>query len=207
MASTENIKRVISNPDNQMRESKITKIDDTDLPSSSPNEALEDEVNKLNLTDTVAPVATVDSRMDSEADSSLSDENNHGGAATATASSSSTDSKIMQRTISNESNKSDSTGEARASIGNWGWFEDVHGHESVFLPGLKLEGEGRGEKSEKKKGGLLQMGSELMSDRLYSSIEPQRGKFIYVGVCGSLCLEMKLLHNGRVCTASFSLLC
>ena len=177
MASTENIKRVISNPDNQMRESKITKIDDTDLPSSSPNEALEDEVNKLNLSDTSAPVTTVDNRMDSEADSSLSDENNNGAAATATASSSSsTDSKIMQRTVSNESNKSDSTGEARASIGNWGWFEDVHGHESVFLPGLKLDGEGRGDKNEKNKGGLLQMGSELMSDRLYSSIEPQRGK-------------------------------
>lgn len=182
MASIESIKRVISHPDNnQMRDSKISKLQEDTSAVTGDVPTLEDEdmLNKLNISD--APVATVSSRVDSEADSSLSDENPNAPdglvvAAAATAA------KIMQRTISTESNRSgsDSTGEAgRASIGNWGWFEDVHGHESVFLPGMKLDegDEPNSGKSEKKKGGLLQMGSELMSSGpLLSNIEAQRGK-------------------------------
>lgn len=183
MASTESIKRVISNPDNQMRESKITKVDEDAPALDAPSLENEEMLNKLNISD--APVTTVSSRVESEADSSLSDENqNAPEESVVAAAAASTAAKIMhmQRTISAESNRSDSTGEAgRASIGNWGWFEDVHGHESVFLPGMKLDegDEQKGDKSEKKKGGLLQMGSELMSSGpLLSNIEPQRGEYM-----------------------------
>lgn len=179
MASTDSIKRVISNPENQMRESKISKVEE-DAPTEGDVPVENEEMlNKLNISD--APVTTVSSRVESESDSSLSDENQNApegvlAAAAATAA------KIMQRTISAESNRSDSTGDAgRASIGNWGWFEDVHGHESVFLPGMRLDeaDEQKGEKGYKKKGGLLQMGSELISSGpLLSTIEPQRGEFV-----------------------------
>lgn len=165
MASTEPIKRVISNPDNQMR-TKITKVDASTPDNEETNEEL---LTQLNISD--APVPTVSSHVESEADSSLSDENVTSAAG---------NDKSMQRTISSESNKTDSTGEARVSVGNWGWFEDVHGHESVFLPGMKLdEGEERkgDNKEDKKKGRLLQMGSELMqSGPIYSNVESQRGE-------------------------------
>lgn len=183
MASMENIKRVISHPDNnQMRDSKISKLQEDTPHATGDAPALEDEdmLNKLNISD--APVTSVSSRVESEADSSLSDENQNAPDGLVAASAA-TAAKIMQRTISADSNRSgsDSTGEAgRASIGNWGWFEDVHGHESVFLPGMKLDegDELKGGKGEKKKGGLLQMGSELMSTGpLLSNIEAQRGKF------------------------------
>ena len=50
---------------------------------------------------------------------------------------------IMTRQVSHdgsEANRSRSSssenGNRPSSVGNWGWFEDVHGHESAFLPGL-----------------------------------------------------------------------
>eukprot|EP00956_Cyclotella_meneghiniana_P024820 scaffold50486_cov86-Cyclotella_meneghiniana.AAC.6 len=144
MASTtsENIKRVISNPDNnQMPESKITKISDTK--SSLP--PIEDEVTKLNIDD--APMS-----------------GNHDEAIT---NSTESTNKAMHRAISAESSKSDTTSgdPARSpSVGNWGWFEDVHAGHDVFM----------GNKS--KEGGLLHMGSELMNSQLYAGIESERGE-------------------------------
>ena len=151
MASTtsENIKRVISNPDNnQMPESKITKIFDN-KPSLPP---IEDEVTKLNLSDgNYAPMS-----------------GNHAEAITNNTESTN---KAMHRAISAESSKSDTTsGDPRRSpsVGNWGWFEDVHAGHDVFM----------GNKS--KEGGLLHMGSELMNSQLYASIEPERGELLLV---------------------------
>jgi hypothetical protein len=175
MASTENIKRVISNPDNQMRESKITKIvDNNDDDNNIPPED-ETMLNTLSINDVTVP--TVGGRVESTTDSSLSDENNHN-----IESPDNRTDTVMQRTISNESH-STTTGEARASIGNWGWFDDVHGHESVFLPGMTLDAEEGGanyDKGEKKqKGGLLQMygsGELISSSPLYS--EKQRGECV-----------------------------
>ena len=118
---------------------------------------------------------------------------------------------IMTRQVSHDgseanrsrSSSSSENGNRPSSVGNWGWFEDVHGHESAFLPGL-MGGNGssrnasrdnsmnrrRGSSdnngssgsnsaSKKKKGGLLHIGSELMSNVIQAFNEPQRGKSLY----------------------------
>ena len=119
---------------------------------------------------------------------------------------------IMTRQVSHDgseanrsrSSSSSENGNRPSSVGNWGWFEDVHGHESAFLPGL-MGGNGsrnasrdnsmnrnrRGSTdnnggssgsnsaSKKKKGGLLHIGSELMSNVIQAFNEPQRGKSLY----------------------------
>lgn len=116
---------------------------------------------------------------------------------------------IMTRQVSHdgsEANRSRSSssenGNRPSSVGNWGWFEDVHGHESAFLPGLMAggsrnasrdnsmnrnrrgstdnnNGSNNGSASKKKKGGLLHIGSELMSNVIQAFNEPQRGKSLY----------------------------
>ena len=73
------------------------------------------------------------------------------------------------------------------SVGNWGWFEDVHAHENAFLPGLSSAGgrsrdnsmkKGRGtaNRDGKKKGGLFHIGSELMSNVIGAFEQPKQGK-------------------------------
>ena len=117
---------------------------------------------------------------------------------------------LLARQVSKDnslnSRSSGGTGMGKSgSVGNWGWFEDVHGHESAFLPGVSANGnvsrdnsgkggrrgsqDARGGGSGKdyagsKKGGgggLLHIGSELMSNVIQSIVEPQReGKFLPV---------------------------
>ena len=76
------------------------------------------------------------------------------------------------------------------SVGNWGWFEDVHAHENAFLPGISAGGrsrdnsmkKGRGTANrdgKKKGGGLFHIGSELMSNVIGAFEQPKQGK-IYV---------------------------
>lgn len=89
----------------------------------------------------------------------------------------------MTRQISNDdsfhsgsredSNTSDGGTGRGTSVGNWGWFEDVHPHESGFLPDAVSPSPG-GEKQKKKKGGLLHVGSELMQNVLQAIVEPHR---------------------------------
>ena len=119
---------------------------------------------------------------------------------------------IMTRQVSHDgseanrsrSSSSSENGNRPSSVGNWGWFEDVHGHESAFLPGLmggngsrnasrdnsmnRRRGStdnnnggssGSNSASKKKKGGLLHIGSELMSNVIQAFNEPQRGKSLY----------------------------
>jgi hypothetical protein len=193
-----------------MRESKITKVEEECITPPTTIDAIpessEEMMDRLNIDDGKhAPVATVSNsdRVESLTDSSLSDEANSGehekknpsvGAAAAAVTAAKPPNNLS-RTISHESSsssntKSDYSGDARISVGNWGWFEDVHGHESVFLPGMMPmpEGEegGDGGKAGKKKGGLLQMGSELMSSTLYSVIEPHRGELKICSLLSSL---------------------
>ena len=118
---------------------------------------------------------------------------------------------IMTRQVSHDgseanrsrSSSSSENGNRPSSVGNWGWFEDVHGHESAFLPGLmggngsrnasrdnsmnrnrrgstdNNGSSGSNSASKKKKGGLLHIGSELMSNVIQAFNEPQRGKSLY----------------------------
>ena len=78
------------------------------------------------------------------------------------------------------------------SVGNWGWFEDVHAHENAFLPGISSAGgrsrdnsmkKGRGTANKDKKksggGGLFHIGSEIMSNVIGAFEQPQQGK-IYI---------------------------
>lgn len=64
-----------------------------------------------------------------------------------------------------------------SSVGNWGWFEDVHVHDS-FLPEVSAGKEGESgdsaTASKKKRGGLLHIGSELMQNVLQAIVEPHR---------------------------------
>ncbi|KAL7553396.1 hypothetical protein ACHAWF_016677 [Thalassiosira exigua] len=89
----------------------------------------------------------------------------------------SVDSSFGGRNGSIQSDPSSNT-DQRNSAGNWGWFEDVHGHESAFLPDTSGAKEGgtpeRGSEKKKKRGGLLHIGSELMQNVLQSIMEPQR---------------------------------
>ena len=110
---------------------------------------------------------------------------------------------LLARQVSKDnslnSRSSGGTGMGKSgSVGNWGWFEDVHGHESAFLPGVSANGNvsrdnsGRGRRggqdakggATRRKGsggggGLLHIGSELLSNVIQSIVEPQRreGKF------------------------------
>ncbi|KAL7518206.1 hypothetical protein ACHAWX_003055 [Stephanocyclus meneghinianus] len=195
-------KRVISNPDQMLREAKITKMGeiavDTAVARTPTIHELSNEetmLDRLNIDDNKSkvPVATLSSRIESMTDSSLSDDAPAAGgedldAAPPAVSAANCETSKLSRTISHESqgssasmaNKSvtsNSSEGARVSVGNWGWFEDVHGHESVFLPGARDEGEEKGEvenRGGRKKGGLLQMGSALMPSALYTVLEPQR---------------------------------
>ena len=91
----------------------------------------------------------------------------------------------MKRQISHDesmSNSNSSSAENRQSSitgGNWGWFEDVHGHESAFLPGFSAASGGEslekgGGSKERKKSGIWKMGSDLMQSALSAIVEPQR---------------------------------
>ena len=108
-----------------------------------------------------------------------------------------------RRTSSNASagddSNSDEEGRAGTTVsGNWGWFEDVHGHEGPFLyhstisrgagggadsidggtagDGGSRGGNGRGGK---KKKGLFHIGGEIMQN-VMSLMEPQRqGEFLF----------------------------
>lgn len=66
----------------------------------------------------------------------------------------------------------------RGSLANWGWFEDVHVHESGFLPDLGAPKDGGNvdmtSTKKKKKGGLLHIGSELMQNMLQAIVEPHK---------------------------------
>jgi len=85
------------------------------------------------------------------------------------------------------------------SVGNWGWFEDVHAHENAFLPGISAGGrsrdnsmkKGRGTANrdgKKKGGGLFHIGSELMSNVIGAFEQPKQGKIcvdfvkVYLGI-------------------------
>lgn len=79
------------------------------------------------------------------------------------------------------SSSSSTTSEANkgTSVGNWGWFDEVHGqHESLFLPEISAAKDGGDgdtpAQSKKKKGGLLHIGSELMHNVLQAIVEPHR---------------------------------
>ena len=107
-----------------------------------------------------------------------------------------------RRTSSNASggddSYSDEEGRAGTTVsGNWGWFEDVHGHEGPFLyhstiskgagggadsiHGGTAGGGGRGGNGRGgKKKGLFQIGGEIMQN-VMSLMEPQRqGEFLFV---------------------------
>eukprot|EP01082_Thalassiosira_pseudonana_P006047 g5400.t1.1.5e174189 g5400 g5400.t1 contig2:463915-466254(-) len=166
-----------------------------------------DGLKEEDIADLNVPVATVhhQSRASSTTNSSLSDEGNISGEdasnngedddnnannnngneanppAAAVAQSSLTRAVSHDDSLTKSVNSNSSEGMRQSSVGNWGWFEDVHGHESAFLPdlgGRKKDEEGNNDGGKgggkKKKGGLLQMGQELMQSALNAIVEPQR---------------------------------
>ena len=168
-----------------------------------------DGLKEEDIADLNVPVATVhhQSRGSSTTNSSLSDEgnisgedasnngedddnntnNNNGNEADppAAAVASLTRAVSHDDSLTKSVNSNSSEGMRQSSVGNWGWFEDVHGHESAFLPdlgGRKKDEEGNNDGGKgggkKKKGGLLQMGQELMQSALNAIVEPQRGEFL-----------------------------
>jgi hypothetical protein len=135
-----------------------------------------------------------------------------------------------RRTSSNASagddSNSDEEGRAGTTVsGNWGWFEDVHGHEGPFLyhstisrgagggadsidggtagDGGSRGGNGRGGK---KKKGLFHIGGEIMQN-VMSLMEPQRqGEFLFCSMalgpfffCHVGGLAAFFFFGGRVC--------
>jgi len=95
------------------------------------------------------------------------------------------DAAALDRSVSSASEETGgSANRGSPSVGNWGWFEDVHAHEGGFLPNT---GGGDGAPSaasrrdsggtpqrKKKKGGLLHIGSEIMQNVLAAIVEPNR---------------------------------
>jgi hypothetical protein len=90
--------------------------------------------------------------------------------------------QVSQNDSMSNSNSSAENRQSSVTGGNWGWFEDVHGHESAFLPGFSAAsggesfGEGRkGDGSkERKKSGIWKMGSDLMQSALSAIVEPHK---------------------------------
>mmetsp|Transcript_16944 Transcript_16944/g.25763 ORF Transcript_16944/g.25763 Transcript_16944/m.25763 type:complete len:568 (-) Transcript_16944:108-1811(-) len=86
----------------------------------------------------------------------------------------------IKRQVSHDesmSNSNSSSQNRQSSItgGNWGWFEDVHGHEPAASGGESLGGGVKGDgKKEQKKSGIWKMGSDLMQSALEAIIEPQK---------------------------------
>lgn len=95
-----------------------------------------------------------------------------------------------EKSINSDSGTSE--GNQGNSVGNWGWFDDVHGHESAFLPDMAGGGNRRGSANgnnrgnntpdnKKKKGGLFHIGSELMQNVIQAIVEPHRqGEFSFL---------------------------
>ena len=88
------------------------------------------------------------------------------------------------------SNSSSQNRQSSVTGGNWGWFEDVHGHEHSaagggFLGGGGEKGDG---KKEQKKSGIWKMGSDLMQSALEAIIEPQKnlGKCMFDKILSAL---------------------
>lgn len=88
--------------------------------------------------------------------------------------------RIIKRQVSRDgsmsnSNSNSSSQNRQSSVtgGNWGWFEDVHGHEHSAASGGESFGGGDGNK-ELKKSGIWKMGSDLMQSALEAIIEPQK---------------------------------
>lgn len=200
------LKRVISNPEHLMaesdREEKKTRVED-----GMENLALEEDSEEMDGPNNFPISATMshdDSRLSSlssgegsnsdDDDDEDNDKVDGGGVGVAKAViggpplKNRSNNKI-KRQVSHDGSltNSNSSAENRQSsvTGNWGWFEDVHGHESAFLPGLSVSLSGGGGESlggennkgngkEKRKSGIWKMGSDLMQSALSSIVEPHR---------------------------------
>eukprot|EP00581_Thalassiosira_minuscula_P029122 CAMPEP_0183787338 /NCGR_PEP_ID=MMETSP0739-20130205/67489_1 /TAXON_ID=385413 /ORGANISM="Thalassiosira miniscula, Strain CCMP1093" /LENGTH=663 /DNA_ID=CAMNT_0026031419 /DNA_START=33 /DNA_END=2026 /DNA_ORIENTATION=- len=108
------------------------------------------------------------------------------------------DSLVGKNSLNGGSSASSNTSEGnRASVGNWGWFEDVHGPESSFLPVVGKEG-GSGDMTnsgKKKKGGLLHIGSELMQNVLQAFVEPHKQETNTMAVTAPTYVLVHALRN------------
>jgi hypothetical protein len=200
------LKRVISNPETLMaesdREEKKTRVED-----GMENLALDNEDMGPNSFPISATMSHDDSRLSSlssgegsNSDDDDDDEDNDkvdGGVADNNQNKAviggpplkNRSNNRIKRQVSHDGSltNSNSSAENRQSsvTGNWGWFEDVHGHESAFLPGFSASlsggggeslsgGNNKGDGKEKKKSGIWKMGSDLMQSALSSIVEPHR---------------------------------
>ena len=84
--------------------------------------------------------------------------------------------QVSQDGSMSNSNSSSQNRQSSVTGGNWGWFEDVHGHEhSAASGGGFLGGGEKGDgKNQQKKSGIWKMGSDLMQSALEAIIEPQK---------------------------------
>ena len=69
----------------------------------------------------------------------------------------------------------------QSSVGNWGWFEDVHGHESAFLPDLggrkkDEEGNNDGGKGEGRRRNVVEPNMEAVAV-VYSQVLMTRTRY------------------------------
>jgi hypothetical protein len=200
------LKRVISNPETLMaesdREEKKTRVED-----GMENLALEEESDEIGGPNSFPISATMshdDSRLSSlsSGEGSNSDDDDEDNDKVDGDGGVISDNKAViggpplknrsnnriKRQVSHDGSltNSNSSAENRQSsvTGNWGWFEDVHGHESAFLPGFSASlggggeslsgGNNKGDGKEKKKSGIWKMGSDLMQSALSSIVEPHR---------------------------------
>ena len=171
-----------------------------DAATAAADAAIEGEIDGL-LNNTNTLVETYDDADPDTPLSTISHVHSRGSATHSTLSAGSTDGSgdnvasmpksKLTRQVSHDSNSSSEGARQTSVSGNWGWFEDVHAHESSNIsestkkmPGLmdnddasgNAKGGGANNKK-KKKGGLLQMGLESMHQALFSIIEPmQRGE-------------------------------
>jgi len=79
------------------------------------------------------------------------------------------------------------------SPGNWGWFEDVHGHESA-TPAMTNDKKSK----KKKKGGLLDVGGELMKNMLQAIVEPHRKETSAMAVTAPTYVLEESLSNQKL---------
>jgi len=84
--------------------------------------------------------------------------------------------QVSQDGSMSNSNSSSQNRPSSVTGGNWGWFEDVHGHEhSAASGGGFLGGGEKGDgKNQQRKSGIWKMGSDLMQSALEAIIEPQK---------------------------------
>jgi hypothetical protein len=211
--NNQDLKRVISNPEAIMaesdREDKKTRVEDAMEKVTLENQAGGDDEDNNIMDGERAPdqsdfpfSATMSqdgsrlSSLSGEEGSNCDDDSDEDEVPTAGGVPRKKTTDRIKRQISQDESMSNSNSSAenrQSSVtgGNWGWFEDVHGHESAFLPGFSAAsggesfGEGRkGDGSkERRKSGIWKMGSDLMQSALSAIVEPHKQGKSSAGSC------------------------